>query len=53
MAGRPTSLLDSPNPPHGQCQINKVIVNRDEKGYGMKVSGDNPVYVQSVKPGKL
>ncbi|RVE51892.1 hypothetical protein evm_003512 [Chilo suppressalis] len=26
-----------------------VTVARDEHGYGMKVSGDNPVYVQSVK----
>lgn len=29
-----------------------IVVNKDEKGYGMKVSGDNPVYVQSVKSGK-
>jgi hypothetical protein len=29
-----------------------VIVNKDENGYGMKVSGDKPVYVQSVKEGK-
>ncbi|KAI5704922.1 hypothetical protein M8J75_010069 [Diaphorina citri] len=28
-----------------------IVVNKDEKGYGMKVSGDNPVYVQSVKDG--
>ncbi|ESO99926.1 hypothetical protein LOTGIDRAFT_112963 [Lottia gigantea] len=26
-----------------------VIVQRDDKGYGLTVSGDNPVYVQSVK----
>uniref|UniRef100_F6W610 PDZ domain-containing protein n=1 Tax=Ciona intestinalis TaxID=7719 RepID=F6W610_CIOIN len=26
-----------------------VIVQRDERGYGLTVSGDNPVYVQSVK----
>lgn len=26
-----------------------VIVVKDERGYGMKVSGDNPVFVQSVK----
>jgi len=26
-----------------------VILNRDEHGYGLTVSGDNPVYVQSVK----
>jgi hypothetical protein len=29
-----------------------VIVHKDETGYGMKVSGDKPVYVQSVKEGK-
>ncbi|XP_039279267.1 delphilin-like isoform X2 [Nilaparvata lugens] len=29
----------------------KIVVHKDEKGYGMKVSGDNPVYVQSVKEG--
>lgn len=28
-----------------------VIVNKDDSGYGMKVSGDKPVYVQSVKEG--
>ncbi|CAB0007582.1 unnamed protein product [Nesidiocoris tenuis] len=26
-----------------------LTIYKDEKGYGMKVSGDNPVYVQSVK----
>ncbi|XP_050416069.1 rho guanine nucleotide exchange factor 11 isoform X2 [Patella vulgata] len=26
-----------------------VIVQRDDKGYGLTVSGDNPVFVQSVK----
>jgi len=29
-----------------------VIVHKDENGYGMKVSGDKPVYVQSVREGK-
>jgi hypothetical protein len=29
-----------------------VIIQRDEKGYGLTVSGDNPVYVQSVKKGR-
>jgi len=28
-----------------------LTVRKDENGYGMKVSGDNPVYVESVKPG--
>ncbi|XP_071806265.1 rho guanine nucleotide exchange factor 11-like isoform X12 [Asterias amurensis] len=26
-----------------------VIVQKDEKGYGLTVSGDNPVFIQSVK----
>ncbi|XP_066992612.2 rho guanine nucleotide exchange factor 12 isoform X3 [Anabrus simplex] len=37
------------DPSHIPCVT--VIVNKDENGYGMKVSGDNPVYVQSVKEG--
>ncbi|XP_055598943.1 rho guanine nucleotide exchange factor 11 isoform X3 [Uranotaenia lowii] len=28
-----------------------VVVNKDANGYGMKVSGDKPVFVESVKPG--
>ncbi|RZC41764.1 hypothetical protein BDFB_003197 [Asbolus verrucosus] len=45
--GRPASLMDT----HNQTFLHvvQVVVNRDERGYGMKVSGDNPVYVQSVK----
>lgn len=30
-----------------------VVVYKDDRGYGMKVSGDKPVYVQSVKEGKF
>lgn len=30
-----------------------VIIQKDEKGYGLTVSGDNPVYVASVKPGNI
>lgn len=29
-----------------------VIVHKDENGYDMKMSGDKPVYVQSVTEGK-
>lgn len=47
--GRPVSLMDSPT--HAHSQFLKIIINKDETGYGMKVSGDNPVYVQSVKDG--
>uniref|UniRef100_A0A182YIV9 PDZ domain-containing protein n=1 Tax=Anopheles stephensi TaxID=30069 RepID=A0A182YIV9_ANOST len=28
-----------------------LTVSRDATGYGMKVSGDKPVFVESVKPG--
>lgn len=28
-----------------------VVVHKDENGYGMNVSGDNPVFVQTVKEG--
>ena len=36
----------------GQNLIQRcVIVQRDDKGYGLTVTGDNPVYVQSVKDG--
>lgn len=28
-----------------------LVVYKDDAGYGMKVSGDKPVYVQSVKEG--
>ncbi|XP_053684718.1 rho guanine nucleotide exchange factor 11 isoform X2 [Sabethes cyaneus] len=28
-----------------------LTVNKDASGYGMKVSGDKPVFVESVKPG--
>ena len=33
----------------GQLVQRCVIVQKDEKGYGLTVSGDNPVFVQSVK----
>ena len=36
----------------GQHLIQRcVIIQRDDKGYGLTVTGDNPVYVQSVKEG--
>ncbi|XP_065207030.1 rho guanine nucleotide exchange factor 12 isoform X3 [Planococcus citri] len=31
--------------------ISKLTIVKDNRGYGMKISGDNPVYVQSVKEG--
>lgn len=42
-----------PTPNHLPFQQVTITVYKDEKGYGMKVSGDNPVYVQSVKEGKF
>lgn len=50
-AGRPSSLMDNHN--QNVLHVVQVVVNKDERGYGMKVSGDNPVYVQSVKEGKF
>lgn len=29
-----------------------MIIQRDENGFGLTVSGDNPVFVQLVKEGK-
>lgn len=29
-----------------------VIVQKDEKGFGLRVSGDNPVFVEYVRPGE-
>ncbi|XP_026470649.1 uncharacterized protein LOC113374903 [Ctenocephalides felis] len=40
-----------PNTPVLSIFSSTVIVNKDNAGYGMKVSGDKPVYVQSVKDG--
>lgn len=30
-------------------QKREVVVHRDDNGYGLTVTGDNPVYVQSVR----
>lgn len=30
-----------------------VIIQKDENGFGLTVSGDNPVFVQLVKEGEL
>jgi len=37
------------DPETGQVQ-RCVMIQKDDKGYGLTVSGDNPVFVQSVKP---
>ncbi|KAL4228501.1 PDZ domain containing 1 [Mactra antiquata] len=39
---------DSSNPPMLQ---RTAIIQKDENGYGLTVSGDNPVYVASIKAG--
>ncbi|XP_049308443.1 uncharacterized protein LOC105226277 isoform X3 [Bactrocera dorsalis] len=42
-----TPIPESPK----NFQYLTLTVRKDENGYGMKVSGDNPVFVESVKPG--
>ncbi|XP_076438420.1 rho guanine nucleotide exchange factor 11-like isoform X2 [Babylonia areolata] len=46
---RDSDPSDGPAPLSGLVQ-RCVIIQRDERGYGLTVSGDNPVYVASVKP---
>ncbi|XP_064535823.1 uncharacterized protein RhoGEF2 isoform X2 [Drosophila montana] len=42
----------TPNPASPKnFQYLTLTVRKDDNGYGMKVSGDNPVFVESVKPG--
>lgn len=43
-------MSDAPLLPYQQLTI---TVCKDDKGYGLKISGDNPVYVQSVKEGQF
>lgn len=44
--GSATPNNDKPKP-----LILELIIQKDKNGYGMKVSGENPVYVDSVKEG--
>ena len=39
--------------PGDLLSVTTLVIHKDDAGYGMKVSGDNPVYVQSVKEGTL
>jgi len=48
----PVSTTPPIHPP-SHLPVLTLTINKDEGGYGMKVSGDNPVYVQSVKEGKF
>lgn len=47
---RPSTLVSSTD--HGKPYGNTIelTIHKDSSGYGMKVSGDNPVFVESVKP---
>ncbi|CAF2380499.1 unnamed protein product [Rotaria sp. Silwood2] len=47
---RVSSYITDPDLPSGLEQKN-VIIQRDRFGYGLTVSGDNPVYVLSVREG--
>ncbi|XP_065085202.1 uncharacterized protein RhoGEF2 isoform X3 [Ochlerotatus camptorhynchus] len=46
-----TSTRDSPKSAPVPMLTLVLTVNKDANGYGMKVSGDKPVFVESVKPG--
>lgn len=46
--------LGSPTNANGEKPkplILELVINKDKNGYGMKVSGENPVFVDSVKEG--
>ncbi|XP_016988743.1 uncharacterized protein LOC108051233 isoform X2 [Drosophila rhopaloa] len=46
-----TPATPPPTPLPKNFQYLTLTVRKDGNGYGMKVSGDNPVFVESVKPG--
>lgn len=46
-SGGGASIGGGPEP----APVATLVVYADDAGYGMKVSGDNPMYVQSVKEG--
>ncbi|XP_023930146.1 rho guanine nucleotide exchange factor 11 isoform X4 [Lingula anatina] len=46
---QPDKIIDTTDSQGEQLIQRCVIIQRDEKGYGLTVSGDNPVFVQSVK----
>lgn len=53
---RPQTLLSPSaelrNNSHLHGNTIDLVIHKDASGYGMKVSGDNPVFVESVKPGQ-
>lgn len=48
MTGNGQSSTEGTKP---KPQILELVINKDKYGYGMKVSGENPVFVDSVKEG--
>lgn len=54
-------LVDVPSPTSGngnasngdkpKALVLELVIHKDKNGYGMKVSGENPVFVDSVKDG--
>jgi len=46
----PKKSSHSPRPPSSE-RSRTLIVRRDESGYGLTLSGDRPVFVQTVRPG--
>lgn len=49
--GSPTSGSNGGNGEKPKPLILELVINKDKNGYGMKVSGENPVFVDSVKDG--
>ena len=45
-------LVSSLPIPWEQMYKHCVIIQKDEKGYGLRVSGESPVFVESVRPGQ-
>lgn len=42
----------SSNAGHSNPHSRVVVINRDDRGFGFVVAGDNPVFVQTVREGK-
>lgn len=45
------NLTSPTNGDQTKPRILELVINKDRNGYGMKVSGENPVFVDSVKEG--
>ena len=44
-------LIGSSNAGHSNPHSRVVVINRDDRGFGFVVAGDNPVFVQTVREG--